>query len=298
MQELIKIENQIIGTSEVSSVNSRELHIALEIKKDFSNWIKSQISVLGLEENIDFIKLALKGERKSYGLPSTKIDYIITTDTAKHISMASRTPKGKEVRAYFIEVEKRYKVEQPQLQNNELQTFMMKSFEVMIGINKNIETMLKATINTSNNVERLKSTIRQLDDKIDRIGSVAIKTDLVLKDTYNYVKYQPLSREERTKLSDRIKQRGVILSKMYNVTKDIAIASIYRMLNKAFDLTTYHELEHKDFLSAYDWVDYCELGSFQSSPTVIKQPLEEEYGEDISEEDKSTSRNVYGDRIL
>ena len=109
MQELIKIEKREIGLELVNSVNSRELHKALEIKKDYSNWMKQQIGTLGLEENVDYLINALKGENKTTGETRGRksIDYIITTDTAKHISMASRTPKGKEVRRYFIEVEKR-----------------------------------------------------------------------------------------------------------------------------------------------------------------------------------------------
>jgi len=107
MRELIKIEKREIGLESVNSVNSRELHKALEVKKDYSDWMKQQIGSLGLEENVDYLINPLKGENKNGETRGRKsIDYIITTDTAKHISMASRTPKGKEVRRYFIEVEK------------------------------------------------------------------------------------------------------------------------------------------------------------------------------------------------
>ena len=105
MQELIKIESNIIGAEEVNSVNAKELHAVLGIKKDFSSWMKNQINTLGLEENVDYIVFTQKGENPKLGGRPQK-EYIITTDTAKHISMASRTPKGKEVRSYFIRVEK------------------------------------------------------------------------------------------------------------------------------------------------------------------------------------------------
>jgi len=104
MKQLIKIETQIIGTDEVNSVNARELWRVLEIKQQFADWIKAQINTLGLEENIDYITVHLKVNGGKFA----NIDYIITTDTAKHISMASRTVKGKEVRRYFIEVEKKF----------------------------------------------------------------------------------------------------------------------------------------------------------------------------------------------
>jgi len=103
MQQLIQIEQNIIGAEKVNSVNARDLHVALHVKKDFSDWFKSQISNLGLEENVNYLTVHLKGEGGKFG----KIEYIITQDTAKHISMASRTEKGKEVRDYFIEMEKK-----------------------------------------------------------------------------------------------------------------------------------------------------------------------------------------------
>ena len=102
MSEIIKISSEVIGTEKVNSVNARELHQVLAIEKQFSNWIDYQINSLGLEKNVDYIVYEVKGN----GRPQK--EYIITTDTAKHISMASRTAKGKEVRNYFIQIEKEY----------------------------------------------------------------------------------------------------------------------------------------------------------------------------------------------
>ena len=102
MSEIIKISSEVIGTEKTNSVNARELHQVLDIKKQFSAWINIQINSLGLEKNVDYIVYEVKGN----GRPQK--EYIITTDTAKHISMASRTAKGKEVRNYFIQIEKEY----------------------------------------------------------------------------------------------------------------------------------------------------------------------------------------------
>lgn len=106
MSEIIKISSEVIGTEKVNSVNARELHQVLTIEKQFSNWIDYQIKSLGLEKNVDYI---VYEEKVKAGIGfTTKKEYIITTDTAKHISMASRTAKGKEVRNYFIQIEKEY----------------------------------------------------------------------------------------------------------------------------------------------------------------------------------------------
>jgi len=105
MKGLIKIKKMNIGNSENNSVNARELYNYLEIKKDFSNWIKDQIQRAGFEKDIDYTVFAQKGERELSGLQG-KIEYIITLDTAKHIAMMSGVAKGKETRKYFIECEK------------------------------------------------------------------------------------------------------------------------------------------------------------------------------------------------
>lgn len=110
MKELIKIEKQLVGAEEVNTVNARELHEELGVKKQFSEWINHQINSLGLEKNIDYVVSEIKVVRE-VGASKQK-NYILTLDTAKHIAMASRTAKGKEVRAYFIAIEKEFKAAQ------------------------------------------------------------------------------------------------------------------------------------------------------------------------------------------
>ncbi len=106
MNEIIKVSKQKIGDNSINSVSARDLHRALEIKKDFTSWVKAQVKRGMFDENIDYIVFTQKGENLSGGRPST--EYIVTIDTAKHIALMSGTVKGKEVRNYFIEIEKRY----------------------------------------------------------------------------------------------------------------------------------------------------------------------------------------------
>jgi anti-repressor protein len=98
MEELVKIQekdgNQV--------VSARELSEALEIKKDFTNWIKAQIESLGLVVDEDFSPFWARSEAGR-----NVSDYALTMETAKHISMASRTEKGRSVRNYFIACEKK-----------------------------------------------------------------------------------------------------------------------------------------------------------------------------------------------
>ena len=94
------------------TVNARELHDFLEIKKDFSDWIKVQIERAGFIDGIDYTKLQhvvtpKKGSGK-FSAPA-RIEYFFTLSAAKEISMMSNTAKGKEARLYFIECERRVK---------------------------------------------------------------------------------------------------------------------------------------------------------------------------------------------
>jgi phage anti-repressor protein len=125
----------------VQTVSARVLHTNLGVKRDFSNWIKAQIKRARLVVGRDYITVedlrspekasakdeqgvaqntdspekatvAKKGDgdsvpRKGDGKFSS-IEYHLTLDAAKHVSMMSRTDKGFEIREYFIKVEKAY----------------------------------------------------------------------------------------------------------------------------------------------------------------------------------------------
>lgn len=105
--ELIVIQPKRIGNEEINSVDARDLHSRLGVKKDFSNWIKGNIKKLNLVENVDFCKVAQKGELSATGQVS--IEYFLSLDVGKHISMMTNTATAHSVRTYFIEFEKKVK---------------------------------------------------------------------------------------------------------------------------------------------------------------------------------------------
>lgn len=105
MNQLIEINNRKIAGKEIQTVNARELHTGLAVAKDFSDWIKAQIKRARLQQNIDYLVIPQKGENPSGGRPV--LEYYLTVEAAKHISMLSGTDKGFEVRNYFIECERK-----------------------------------------------------------------------------------------------------------------------------------------------------------------------------------------------
>ena len=99
MNELIKINSN-------NTVSGRELHKFLEIGTRFDKWF-IRMCEYGFNENDDFIRVAQKCP--TLGGTQTIIDYAITLDMAKEISMLQRSEKGKQARTYFINCEKKLK---------------------------------------------------------------------------------------------------------------------------------------------------------------------------------------------
>ena len=97
MNELITINEDTNGTK---TCNARNLHEFLGSKQDFSTWMKSRIKDYDFSEGEDFVKLHKKMARQ------VLIEYHISLDMAKELSMVERNTKGKEARQYFISCEK------------------------------------------------------------------------------------------------------------------------------------------------------------------------------------------------
>lgn len=108
MQNLKVIENELVPVYETSTgekvVYGTELHSVLGVKSKFADWVKNRLNDCEAAENEDFQSFSKILEK---GRP--QMEYIIKLDTAKEMAMLERNDKGKQVRRYFIEVEKRYK---------------------------------------------------------------------------------------------------------------------------------------------------------------------------------------------
>lgn len=106
MTDMIKIvENSRLNAQ---AVNARELWYNLESKKDFSEWIKNKVLNNNLfVENEDYCLLPQMVEQKTGRGGHNKIEYALTINTAKQVSLMENTEKGREIRQYFIDSEKR-----------------------------------------------------------------------------------------------------------------------------------------------------------------------------------------------
>ena len=163
--EFEKIEEGIIPIYENDSkerlINARELFYALrgeETKTKFIDWIKNRLIKYKFIKNIDYIPFRkfTKGDENGFGNKST-IEYYLTVDTAKEVCMIENNEKGRMIRRYFIETEKRYR----EIINNPSNIFdfmrlALNEIEKNETEIKNIKTL---ALNNKSEIESLKSKI-------------------------------------------------------------------------------------------------------------------------------------------
>lgn len=85
-------------------VSGRQLHETLGVKTRYNDWF-NRMTDFGFTENEDYLAITQK-RVTAQGNATNQTDHIIKLDMAKEIAMIQRTDKGKEVRQYFIQVEK------------------------------------------------------------------------------------------------------------------------------------------------------------------------------------------------
>lgn len=98
MSKLIAVNYE----AEEPTVSARDLHEQLNIKTRFNDWFP-RMCEYGFEESKDFYSKKSKTVEHN-GRPQT--DFLISIDMAKQICMIQRSPEGKQIRQYFLDLEK------------------------------------------------------------------------------------------------------------------------------------------------------------------------------------------------
>lgn len=114
---LIPVNEDSFNGRQIQTVNARDLHAYMEVRRDFSNWIKGRIEQYGFEEDVDYVTFSpVLAKTSNGGRPA--IDYHISLDMGKELAMVERNEKGREVRRYFIECERKVREQQAVLPSN------------------------------------------------------------------------------------------------------------------------------------------------------------------------------------
>jgi phage anti-repressor protein len=215
--ELIKIEQR----NGIETVNARDLHLFLESKRHFSDWIKQKIENYGFIENQDFtIHKIVIGK-------NSQNDYYISMSMAKEISMLENNEKGKQARQYFIECEKKVK---------STISIEEKFTQALNIFTKTIETLDKRLSNIENKVDQ--KPANQIENKI-----ITKQTAKEFYQSNNYKSYGPekilkLAGRSATNLSKELNRQ---IGYKYENGFDVGCYDI-DILTQAFDCAFY-ELE-------------------------------------------------------
>lgn len=153
------IEVELNGKIQLG-VNARDLYKMLEVKAEFSHWIKRRIAQCKFEENYDYTLFVKKDENLKGGRPTT--EYIISVDMTKHLGMMERNEKGHEIRKYYIEQEQLAR----QLKNG-LQAQIAK---ISVQVEIITQSLSEAGRFLSVNGKQTKpALIKELDDLIEKV---------------------------------------------------------------------------------------------------------------------------------
>jgi anti-repressor protein len=104
-QQLIPVTPLTVGTETIPTIDARTLHAFVESKRKFSDWIKERIELYDFTENADYVVHKFVTQYNQVD----RLDYALTLDMAKEITMVERNAKGKEARQYFLECERQAK---------------------------------------------------------------------------------------------------------------------------------------------------------------------------------------------
>lgn len=151
--ELIKIE--VVQDKE--TVNARELWKFLESKQEFSNWIKDRIDKYDFTQDTDFIKF----DKLINSDSKPRIEYHLSLDMAKELSMVERNEKGRIARKYFIERDKKLS----QIETKKLP--------------QNYKEALVALVAEIEDNEKLEIELKEAQPKIDFVNHIEVSKDSI-----------------------------------------------------------------------------------------------------------------------
>jgi len=233
MTEIIPIQKLQLNNEEVNSVNATELHHELNISKDFSSWIKAQIKRADLELNIDYVLLTQKGEQKKGRGGHNQQQYILTIEFAKHIAMMSQSKRAKEIRDYFIGIEKKY-----------IQTL------------KNNNTEERITYFVENRFNAIAEELRSIKDQVledakerQEVRLLLQQSSIATSNLTRALENLPLETTQLAFIRQSVEDKGRELAEARGLHSEIVIPAIFREIKRFYDVPSYTYLSRDDYHS-------------------------------------------------
>lgn len=239
MNNLRVIENELVPVYETSTgekvVYGSELHRVLGAPSVYREWAKRRLTDIDAVENEDYTTVEIP--TVSGGAP--RKDHIIKLDVAKEMAMLERNEKGKQVRRYFIAIEKKYKESGSDLSG--------------------LSTELRAVIVVDKRVTKIENRIDRLEYDIPLYGSEA-------DELCNHVKRkgaEVMGGKESNAYKDT-KIRAAVYADIYNQIK-----REFGLYDDKGRFKSYKALKRRYIYEAHELVDCYEL------PTYLEEQVKE-----------------------
>lgn len=182
MNEILKVD------VDTQMVSARELHSALGIASRFSRWFETNKELF--VEGEDYYKCT-SSTVVNNGATRELEDYQISVLMAKHLSMMSRTEKGKQIRDYLIDLEKAW---------NTPEQVMARALKIA---NKTIDSL------KSDNTKLIEDNARMKPKEIFADAVSASETSLLVRDVAKLIRQSGVKIGEK-RLYKRLRENGYV----------------------------------------------------------------------------------------
>ena len=139
-------------------INARDVHLLLNVGRDYSTWIRARIKQAGFIENQDFAIVEnlsspelVSANNKQFSpmaRSQKRIDYIVSLDMAKHLCLMEKNEIGRAVRQHFIDAERQLRQVAPTVYKNTLAKTQARL--AAIDHNREMTDAIKATLQRTN----------------------------------------------------------------------------------------------------------------------------------------------------
>lgn len=162
MKDLLKVNYD----TDQPTVSARDLHEKLNIGTQYTKWFE-RMKEYGFSENEDFKAISQK-RLTAQGNETTYMDHEISIDMAKQICMIQRSPEGKMIRQYFIDLEKAW---------NTPEQIMARALKMA---NQSIDSLKERCAFLGGQVVEQQKVISELQPKANYVDTILQSKSLVL----------------------------------------------------------------------------------------------------------------------
>lgn len=162
MNDLLKVNYD----ADQPTVSARDLHEKLNIGTQYTKWFE-RMKEYGFSENEDFKAISQK-RLTAQGNETTYMDHEISIDMAKQICMIQRSPEGKMIRQYFIDLEKAW---------NTPEQIMARALKMA---NQSIDSLKERCAFLGGQVVEQQKVISELQPKANYVDTILQSKSLVL----------------------------------------------------------------------------------------------------------------------